>query len=48
MALAPGDAVPAFRVKEADGADIAGEELWSDGIAVLLFYVFDWSGEDGG
>jgi hypothetical protein len=48
VALGPGDRVPPFHVKAVDGHDVASDELWRDGVTVVLYYVFDWSGEDGG
>ena len=48
MALGPGDRVPPFRVLSVAGESVAADELWRDGLSVVLYYVFDWSGEDGG
>ena len=43
--LAPGDRIPAARVWTApreDGVDL-GDALAGDGLALLCFYLWDWS-----
>lgn len=48
MPLGVGDLVPGFTVLRAHQDPVTAEELWSSGPTIVVYYVFDFSGAEGG